>query len=80
MPSLDGLITHEGRDAVDVLEFFGEQLAPRVVSIDSPAFLAFIPNAPTMNSRFFDMVVAASALNGTSWLESAEAKSRYHQS
>lgn len=73
MPSLDGLIAHEGRDAVDVLEFFGEQLAPRVVSIDSPAFLAFIPNAPTMNSRFFDMVVAASALNGTSWLESAGA-------
>ena len=73
MPSLDGFITNEGRNAIDMLRFFGEELAPRVVSIDSPAFLAFIPNAPTMNSRFFDMVVAASALNGTSWLESAGA-------
>jgi len=73
MPPLDGLITPEGRDAVEVLSFFTEELAPRVVSIDSPAFLAFIPNAPTTNSRFFDMLVAASALNGTSWLESAGA-------
>jgi glutamate/tyrosine decarboxylase-like PLP-dependent enzyme len=42
-----------------------------VVSIDSPGFLAFIPNAPTKNSLLFDMVVACSGLNGTSWLESA---------
>jgi glutamate/tyrosine decarboxylase-like PLP-dependent enzyme len=42
-----------------------------VVSIDSPRFLAFIPNAPTKNSLLFDMVVACSGLNGTSWLESA---------
>jgi aromatic-L-amino-acid/L-tryptophan decarboxylase len=72
-PSLEGLITAAGRDGVEVLNFFIEQLAHRVVSIDSTGFLAFIPNAPTMNARLFDMVVAASALNGTSWLESAGA-------
>ena len=73
MPSLEGLIGTEGRDAVATLNFFVNELAQRVISIDSPAFLAFIPNAPTKNSRLFDMVVAASALNGTSWLESAGA-------
>lgn len=73
MPTLDGFITEEGRDAVDTLQFFIAELAERVISIDSPGFLAFIPNAPTKNSRLFDMVIAASALNGTSWLESAGA-------
>jgi aromatic-L-amino-acid/L-tryptophan decarboxylase len=68
---LDALITSEGRDAEEVLDFFKETLAPAVVSIDSPGFLAFIPNAPTKNSLLFDMVVACSGLNGTSWLESS---------
>lgn len=73
MPSLAGMITEQGLDPLAALEFFITNLAPRVISIDSPAFLAFIPNAPTKNARLFDMVVAASALNGTSWLESAGA-------
>ena len=64
------LITHDGRDPLEVLEHFRHDLAPAVVSIDSPGFLAFIPNAPTKNSLLFDMVVACSGLNGTSWLES----------
>lgn len=68
---LDGLIRPEGRRPEDVLELFREHLAPAVVSIDSPGFLAFIPNAPTKNSLLFDMVVACSGLNGTSWLESS---------
>jgi glutamate/tyrosine decarboxylase-like PLP-dependent enzyme len=71
LPSLEGLIRREGNDAEEILEFFKHRLAPHVVSIDSPGFLAFIPNAPTKNSLFFDMVVACSGLNGTSWLESA---------
>lgn len=69
--SLDGLLTNEGRSPTSILEFFERELAPAVVSIDSPRFLAFIPNAPTKNSLLFDMVVACSGLNGTSWLESA---------
>ncbi len=68
---IDGLITLEGRDADEILELFRDTLAPAVVSIDSPGFLAFIPNAPTKNSLLFDMVVACSGLNGTSWLESS---------
>jgi glutamate/tyrosine decarboxylase-like PLP-dependent enzyme len=69
--ALDGLISSEGHDPGKILNFFKEQLATSVVSIDSPGFLAFIPNAPTKNSLLFDMVVACSGLNGTSWLESA---------
>ena len=71
LPDLDGMISIQGRDPQEVLEFFRDQLAQHVVSIDSPRFLAFIPNAPTKNSLLFDMVVACSGLNGTSWLESA---------
>ncbi len=71
LPSLEGMITDAGRNASQTLEFFRDALAQHVVSIDSPGFLAFIPNAPTKNSLLFDMVVACSGLNGTSWLESA---------
>jgi glutamate/tyrosine decarboxylase-like PLP-dependent enzyme len=69
--ALDGLICADGNDPDKILNFFKEELATSVVSIDSPGFLAFIPNAPTKNSLLFDMVVACSGLNGTSWLESA---------
>ena len=65
------LIRPEGHDPEEILEFFKDTLAPSVVSIDSPGFLAFIPNAPTKSSLLFDMVVACSGLNGTSWLESS---------
>ena len=68
---LDGLISAEGTNATDVLNFFAEKLAPGVVSADSTGFLAFIPNAPTKSSLLFDMVVACSGLNGTSWLEAS---------
>jgi aromatic-L-amino-acid/L-tryptophan decarboxylase len=71
LASLDGLITAEGRDPDEVLSFFSNELAHAVISIDAPNFLAFIPNAPTKNALLFDMVVACSGLNGTSWLESA---------
>jgi glutamate/tyrosine decarboxylase-like PLP-dependent enzyme len=64
-------ITDEGYRAADVVAHFRDYMAPAVVSCDSPGFLAFIPNAPTKNSLLFDMVVACSGLNGTSWLESA---------
>ena len=69
--TLDGLIGPDGHPAEEVLELFKQTLAPSVVSIDSPGYLAFIPNAPTKSSLLFDMVVACSGLNGTSWLEAA---------
>ena len=71
LADLDGLIRPEGHDPEEILAFFKNELAHAVVSIDAPNFLAFIPNAPTKNSLLFDMVVACSGLNGTSWLESA---------
>ena len=71
LASLDGLICPEGHAPDEILSFFKQNLAPAVISIDAPTFLAFIPNAPTKNSLLFDMVVACSGLNGTSWLESA---------
>ncbi len=71
LPDMGDLLSAEGRDPSDVLEFFRSKLTPHVVSMDSPEFLAFIPNAPTKNALLFDMIVACSGLNGTSWLESA---------
>jgi len=68
---MDDFIRPEGHEPDEILDFFKHSLAPAVVSIDSPGFLAFIPNAPTKNSLLFDMVVACSGLNGTSWLESS---------
>ena len=68
---MKGFIRPEGHRPDEILTFFKDDLAPAVVSIDSPGFLAFIPNAPTKNSLLFDMVVACSGLNGTSWLESS---------
>ncbi len=71
LDELATMITAEGRAPLEVLDFFERTLAPAVVSSDVPTYLAFIPNAPTKNSLLFDMVVACSGLNGTSWLESA---------
>ncbi len=69
--ALNGLLTPGGLDAAFVLERFSTQLATAVISVDSPRFLAFIPAAPTKASLLFDMIVSASSLNGTSWLEAA---------
>ena len=71
--ALQGLLTNEGQDVAVVLDRFATQLATAVISVDSPRFLSFIPAAPTKASLLFDMVVSASSLNGTSWLEAAGA-------
>jgi aromatic-L-amino-acid decarboxylase len=70
---IEGLITEQGNDPHKVLELFATHLATAIISIDSPRFLAFIPNAPTQSSRLFDTVVSCSSLNGTSFMESAGA-------
>ena len=70
---LEGLLTPEGRSVDDVLTAFADQLSRAVISVDSPRFLAFIPAAPTKAALLFDMVVSASSLNGTSWIEAAGA-------
>src|SRR5664279_6485358 len=77
--SLKGLINPEGTDARRVMELFDNELATAVVSCDSPRFLSFIPAAPTKASLLFDMVVACSSLQGTSWMEAAGAVAAENQ-
>ena len=70
---LDGLIGAAPNDPKTVLEVFANQLAPAIISADSPRFLSFIPAVPTKASLLFDMIVSCSSLQGTSWLEAAGA-------
>ena len=58
---------------VEILSLFTERIVTSVISCDSPRFLAFVPAAPTKASLLFDMVVSASSLQGTSWLEAGGA-------
>jgi aromatic-L-amino-acid/L-tryptophan decarboxylase len=71
--TLAGLVTPAGQDPVAILSLFAEQVVTSVISCDSPRFLAFVPAAPTKASLLFDMVVSASSLQGTSWLEASGA-------
>jgi glutamate/tyrosine decarboxylase-like PLP-dependent enzyme len=77
--ALEGVLGSQPQDPAAVLRLFSEQLAPAVISCDSPRFLAFIPAAPTKASLLFDMVVSCSSLQGTSWLEAAGAVSAENQ-
>jgi aromatic-L-amino-acid/L-tryptophan decarboxylase len=77
--SLRGLINPGGTDARRIMEIFDNELATAVVSCDSPRFLSFIPAAPTKAALLFDMVVACSSLQGTSWMEAAGAVAAENQ-
>jgi glutamate/tyrosine decarboxylase-like PLP-dependent enzyme len=77
--SLQGLINPSGTDPARVMDIFDNDLATAVVSCDSPRFLSFIPAAPTKASLLFDMVVACSSLQGTSWMEAAGAVAAENQ-
>lgn len=66
-------IRPEGRNGLDVLKEFVEELAPSCISVDHPLFLSFVPGAPTESSVLFDLVVAASNIYAGSWLEGAGA-------
>jgi aromatic-L-amino-acid/L-tryptophan decarboxylase len=70
---LDGLLREEPRDPATVLSLYADQLAPTVISCDSPRYLAFIPAAPSKASLLFDMVVSVASLHGISWLEASGA-------
>ena len=67
------LITEGGSGVDAAFAQYEKILGPAVISSDSPRFLSFIPAAPTKASCLFDMIVSASSLNGTSWLEAAGA-------
>jgi aromatic-L-amino-acid/L-tryptophan decarboxylase len=77
--SLHGLINPTGTDPRWVMEIFDHELATAVISCDSPRFLSFIPAAPTKAALLFDMVVACSSLQGTSWMEAAGAVAAENQ-
>ncbi len=77
--ALAGVLGSQPQDPASILNLFAERLAPAVISCDSPRFLAFIPAAPTKASLLFDMVVSASSLQGTSWLEAAGAVAAENQ-
>ena len=66
-------IKPEGRNGLDVLKEFVDELAPSCISVDHPLFLSFVPGAPTESSVLFDLVVAASNIYGGSWLEGSGA-------
>ena len=66
-------ITDEGLGGLEALRLFTDVLAPACISTDHPKFLAFVPAAPTEAATLFDLIVGASSICGTSWLESAGA-------
>jgi len=71
--ALSGLIGEEPHDFEDVLSAYVDDLAPTILSADSPRMFAFIPSAPTKAALLFDMVVSAASLQGISWFEAAGA-------
>ena len=66
-------ITTEGMVGLEALRIFTDVLAPACISVDHPRFLSFVPAAPTEAATLFDLVVGASSICGTSWLEAAGA-------
>jgi L-2,4-diaminobutyrate decarboxylase len=62
-------ITPEGIGGPEALRIWADVLAPATISTDHPAFLAFVPGAPTRASVLFDLVLSASSTYGGSWLE-----------
>ena len=66
-------ITEEGLGGTRALELFIDTLAPACISEDHPRYLAFVPTAPSEVSTLFDLVVGASNICASSWLEGAGA-------
>ena len=66
-------ITAEGMGGLAALQLFQDVLAPATISTDHPAFLSFVPAAPTEASILFDLVVGASSIYAGSWMEGAGA-------
>jgi glutamate/tyrosine decarboxylase-like PLP-dependent enzyme len=66
-------ITPEGLGGLEALRIWAEVLAPATISTDHPAFLAFVPGAPTKASVLFDLIISASSTYAGSWIEGAGA-------
>lgn len=66
-------ITPEGIGGQEALRVFAEVLAPATISTDQPRNWAFVPAAPTKAAVLFDLVVGASSIIGSTWLDGAGA-------
>lgn len=66
-------ITANGLGGEQALKLFIDTLAPACISEDHPRYLAFVPTAPSEVSTLFDLVVGASNICASSWLEGAGA-------
>ena len=66
-------ITESGLGGESALRLFIDKLAPACISEDHPRYLAFVPTAPTDVSTLFDLVVGASNICASSWLEGSGA-------
>ncbi|MHC3000538.1 glutamate decarboxylase [Microbacterium sp. HJ5] len=66
-------IRPDGIGARRAMGVFEHVLAPACISTDHPAYLSFIPSAPTKAALAFDVVVSASAVYGGSWMEGSGA-------
>jgi glutamate/tyrosine decarboxylase-like PLP-dependent enzyme len=66
-------VTESGLGGENALRLFIDKLAPACISEDHPRYLAFVPTAPTDVSTLFDLVVGASNICASSWLEGAGA-------
>ena len=66
-------ITPGGIGWQEALRLWTDVLAPSTISTDHPAFLAFVPGAPTKASVLFDLAISAASVYAGSWLEGAGA-------
>jgi glutamate/tyrosine decarboxylase-like PLP-dependent enzyme len=66
-------ITPEGIGGEEALRIWAEVLEPSTLSTDHPAYLAFVPGAPTKASVLFDVAISASATYAGTWIEGAGA-------
>ena len=64
-------VTPEGLGGTEALRRYTEHLAPASISADHPRYLAFIAGAPTKAAAVFDLVIGASSLCGSTWLDGA---------
>jgi glutamate/tyrosine decarboxylase-like PLP-dependent enzyme len=66
-------ITSEGTAPERVMALFDEVLAAGCLSTDHPRYFSFIPTGATKAASAFDLVVSASGINASSWLEASGA-------
>jgi glutamate/tyrosine decarboxylase-like PLP-dependent enzyme len=66
-------ITPHGIGGDEALRIWTDVLAPAIMSTDHPAFLAFVPGAPTKASVLFDLAISAASSYGGTWIEGAGA-------